>query len=618
MNKKLIFTILFFLYGTYCHGSDTAQIKNLISQAKALQNTNPDSSLLVARQVYSLSVKNNFKKGIGSAYLRIGSVFNIKGENDSAIYYIRLSKQIRKELKDYHGVISTCFIMYYIYNETGKIDSAYAVLFEALKYNSISNDSTDMAEIYIELGNLSLQYRDFKAALNYYQNAEQIAIRIKNNQILLLAYSGLGNYYFEIRNHHKALQYFENSDLLINRNEDLSSFAKNQNNIALCHDQLKNYKKASEHYSLALNSYIALGLKNDEALTCFNLASMYNNRNMPDSAIYYLNKSIIIANETKDRNRIAKCYEFLSDAYALKNDFKNAYKYHLISASLNDSLMNEEKISSIAEMQTKYETEKKEKQIEILHEQNETKRKQRNGLIAGSALLIGFLIAVMRQRSIISKEKKRSEELLLNILPAEVAEELKAKGEAEAKLLDEVTVLFTDFKSFTTLSEKLTPKELVKDLNENFTAFDNIIQKYGLEKIKTIGDAYMAAGGLPIPNKTHALDVVGAAQEINSFIEQGKAKKIAENLPYFEIRIGVHTGPVVAGIVGVKKFSYDIWGDTVNTANRLEASGEVGKVNISETTYELVKDHYNCVYRGKIKAKGKGEIDMYFVSSRIS
>lgn len=225
---------------------------------------------------------------------------------------------------------------------------------------------------------------------------------------------------------------------------------------------------------------------------------------------------------------------------------------------------------------------------------------------------------VVAEKIKVEKQKKRSDDLLLNILPEEVAEELKTKGSAEAQFIDEVTVLFTDFKDFTLLSEKLTPKELVAEINDCFSAFDHIMQKYGVEKIKTIGDSYMAAGGLPITNTSHALDVVNSALEIQKFILQRKAKRESEGKLFFEIRIGVHSGPVVAGIVGVKKFSYDIWGDTVNTASRMESSGEVGQVNISGATYSLVKDKFNCVYRGKIKAKGKGEIDMYFVEGSLN
>ncbi len=224
---------------------------------------------------------------------------------------------------------------------------------------------------------------------------------------------------------------------------------------------------------------------------------------------------------------------------------------------------------------------------------------------------------IREQKDEIEKEKDRSEELLLNILPVEIAEELKSKGSADAKCIDMVTVLFTDFKGFTSLSEQLSPENLVAEINNCFSGFDLIMQKYGIEKIKTIGDAYMAAGGLPTVNQSHPIDVVNAALEIKDFmVKLANEKRTAGEL-FFEIRIGVHTGPVVAGIVGIKKFAYDIWGDTVNTASRMESSGEVGQVNISGTTFELVKDHFECAHRGKIEAKGKGKIDMYFVEGKI-
>ncbi len=218
------------------------------------------------------------------------------------------------------------------------------------------------------------------------------------------------------------------------------------------------------------------------------------------------------------------------------------------------------------------------------------------------------------KNNLLAKEMQKSEDLLLNILPYEVSQELKAKGSADAKLINEVTVLFTDFKGFTKLSEQLSPQDLVAEINHCFSAFDNIMQKHGVEKIKTIGDAYMAAGGLPTPNGTHAMDVVNAAVEIQQFMASHKQEKDAEGKLAFEIRIGVHTGPVVAGIVGIKKFQYDIWGDTVNTASRMESSGEAGKVNISGTTYALVKNAFACTYRGEIDAKNKGNMKMYFVN----
>jgi len=213
------------------------------------------------------------------------------------------------------------------------------------------------------------------------------------------------------------------------------------------------------------------------------------------------------------------------------------------------------------------------------------------------------------------KEKERSDELLLNILPSETAEELKRYGKTTPKNYDTVTVLFTDFKGFTAIAEKMSAEELVAELDYCFKNFDNIISKYPIEKIKTIGDAYMCAGGLPVPNETNPFDVVRAGLDIQKFMTDYKDERLKQVKPFFEIRIGIHTGPIVAGIVGIKKFAYDIWGDTVNTASRMESSGEIGKVNVSGTTYEFLKDNtaFNFTFRGKISAKNKGEIEMYFV-----
>ncbi|MBK9249809.1 MAG: adenylate/guanylate cyclase domain-containing protein [Ignavibacteria bacterium] len=173
-------------------------------------------------------------------------------------------------------------------------------------------------------------------------------------------------------------------------------------------------------------------------------------------------------------------------------------------------------------------------------------------------------------------------------------------------------MLFTDFKSFTKVSEQLSPQELVDELHTCFKAFDEICGKYSIEKIKTIGDAYLAVCGLPLADEIHAENVVNAALEIREFMKNRREDLGAKT---FEIRIGINSGSVVAGIVGVKKFAYDIWGDTVNTAARMEQNSEAGKINISETTYSLVKDQFTCEYRGEIDAKNKGKLAMYFVET---
>jgi adenylate cyclase len=219
------------------------------------------------------------------------------------------------------------------------------------------------------------------------------------------------------------------------------------------------------------------------------------------------------------------------------------------------------------------------------------------------------------KNKLIEEERLRSDELLLNILPPAIADELKRDGKAQAKQYKEVTVLFTDFKNFTKISETLSPEQLVQELDYCFKAFDFIIGQYNIEKIKTIGDAYMCAAGLSV-NGGSAGKMVKAALEMQEFLEDYKADRVARNLPYFEARIGIHTGPVVAGVVGSKKFAYDIWGDTVNTAARMEQNCEAGKVNISESTYWVVKYDFECLYRGKLPAKNKGEVEMYYAISK--
>jgi class 3 adenylate cyclase len=231
-------------------------------------------------------------------------------------------------------------------------------------------------------------------------------------------------------------------------------------------------------------------------------------------------------------------------------------------------------------------------------------------------------LEVKERTAELSAEKERSDELLLNILPAEVAEELKRTGEAAARHFDQASVLFTDFKGFTEMSEQVGAGELLQELNTCFKAFDEIIGARGVEKIKTIGDAYMCVGGLPDPRSSAPVDVVLAALEMQAFMKKRRLQRQAQDRPAFTMRVGIHTGPVVAGIVGVKKFQYDIWGDTVNIASRMECSGEVGQVNISEATYALVKDAstplgtpaFTFTPRGKVQAKGKGEMEMYFVN----
>jgi len=336
------------------------------------------------------------------------------------------------------------------------------------------------------------------------------------------------------------------------------------------------------------------------------LAKYYHAKGDNSNAEKQLLSAYRQATESKYDILILKYRKELASFYYETGKPEKAIPFGLSYISFRDSLSEIQNGYNIAQYE-------KEQEELIAYKELQTQKLVRNSFITGFAVVLLFAGVFFRQRNKTKKEKQRSDELLLNILPGEVADEIKTTGTAKAKAFTMVTVMFTDFKDFTTVSEKISAELLVDEIHTCFSAFDNILHKYKIEKIKTIGDAYLCASGLPVSNHTHAVDMLNAAFEIRGFMIERKKEKEAKGEIPFELRIGIHTGPVVAGIVGVKKYAYDIWGDTVNIAARMEQNSEAGKVNISGSTYELVKEKFICTHRGKIQAKNKGEVDMYFV-----
>lgn len=380
----------------------------------------------------------------------------------------------------------------------------------------------------------------------------------------------------------------------------------------------KNYAEAEKNFNTVMEIKDSIDAADGTVYTISKYCRLLNNLSRYNQAISIGRDGIRIARKVGLKRYVIDIANELSYSYEKLNRIDSAYIFSKMAAQLRDSVFNTQKSIQLQNISFSRDLKAKELNFEI--EKAKAQEKLKGAQRLKNIFLLGFVFVMLFaglflfQRNKIKAGKIRSDELLLNILPAEVAEELKSKGSTSAKQFENVTVMFTDFKNFTQIAEKLSPQELVSEIHTCFKAFDQIIEKYGIEKIKTIGDAYMCVGGLPVSNTTHALDVVSAALQIQQFIRHHSEQRQAEGKELFEIRIGIHTGPVVAGIVGIKKFAYDIWGDTVNIASRMESSSEVGKINISETTYELVKEQFNCTYRGKINVKNKGDLDMYFIS----
>ncbi|MBP6389761.1 MAG: tetratricopeptide repeat protein [Flavobacteriales bacterium] len=589
------------------------------------EDSDPDSTLHYADVLYTTAERWQDSARMATALILQGNALKDKGDAVSAKQRHLRSLQISRSTGNKKGMARALNSLGVTELANGDHINAVAHLSEGLKLAEAVPDSSLIGRILGNIGILHHNQGDTESALSYYMRRQQIAEALDQSDILAEVIMNIGLIQAERSEHALAdssfLRALELTRSIGYHGMELLCLL----NLGWHKEQLGDLAAALIYDREALTLADRIGDKAGSANARVALGAVYLLREDIPAALRYANEGLAIARGSQNPRSVMDAAEVLFDIHKIAGNYSEALTMHELFQVMRDSLKNDENKQAVMQQRFQYDFDKKEallvaeqeKKDAVAAEEMRRKDVQRNAFIGGFGLMLLLAGTFFFQRNRISKEKARSEELLLNILPKEVAEELKAKGEADAKQIDQVTVLFTDFKGFTAMSEKLSPKELVADIHECFSAFDHIIAKHGIEKIKTIGDAYMAAGGLPRPNTTHASDVVKAALEIRDFIAEGKSRKVADGLPYFEIRIGIHTGPVVAGIVGVKKFAYDIWGDTVNIASRMESSGEVGQVNISESTYALVKDEPGLMFtsRGKVQAKGKGEMEMYFASN---
>lgn len=373
--------------------------------------------------------------------------------------------------------------------------------------------------------------------------------------------------------------------------------------------------KADFHAQQAVALAKAAQNKAQEAEATFISAQVAQRSNRPQDALNRYNQAREAAIAAALPDLVLQSVEHLQDLAVQQGDYQTAYRW----SNERSTLLQDKSRRYANEESQKHET----AQTAL---EDQKKRETRIWLASLFGLLITMSVFYyLRQRSnrrmrgelseknaIIEEKRRRSEQLLLNILPRAVAAELTVRNKVLARRYERATVMFADFVGFTLAAEQLEPEVLVQELDFCFSQFDSIIGRFRIEKIKTVGDAYICASGLSDRNE-HPADMIRAAIEMQAFLKKYNAERSTADRPQFEARIGIHFGPVVAGVVGAKKFAYDIWGDTVNTAARLEEGGKPGKINISEATWEQVREEFSCTFRGKFPAKNKGEIAMYFV-----
>ncbi len=637
---------------------DTNKINLYIAIMSNSVYQNQQEGLKYEAPALELAEKLKWKRGIARIYHVAGRIYWRLGKFDDALKHHFAALKIFTEINDQASSANSLNSIGQDYVDAGKYPEALKFFTKALKaYEKLGNKEKigdsymflafvnecignyaesakwnyaslklceqlgDKYGMAIALSNIAQDNKNlgnYTTAISYFQKALKIELEniVKDEINAAGTYNALGEIYKIIGNYPEAIKNYSLALQLAKKIKDKFATASAYGGIGEVFQAQSNYNEALKNYTIGAEIFRSISNKLELSRLCSEMGVCYSRLKRYDEAKKCFDDALALSKELGSNVSFTDYYQGKEILDSATGNWEFAYKNYKRYIALRDSTFNKDNLKKMLSTQMQYENEKKEAAAKAEQEKKDIiQRTIRNSIAATLAGTLIFLIVVYRQRNKISKARKRSDELLLNILPAEVAEELKEKGSADAKQFDEVTVLFTDFKGFTQLSEKLTPTELIGEINECFSAFDNIMQKHGVEKIKTIGDAYMAAGGIPVSNNTHAVDVVNAALDIQNFMFELKAKKQSEGKLFFEIRIGVHTGAVVAGIVGVKKFAYDIWGDTVNTASRMESSGEVGKVNISETTYELVRQKFQCEYRGEIEAKGKGKVKMYFVES---
>lgn len=609
--------------------NDTTKVNALITIGTSYLGVNNNEALFYGNGALKLAEELEFKTGQAYAFKLLGQSSAELGKFTEADEQFKKSLAIFEEIGFKDGISNILNNLGSVYFNFGDDTKSIEYHLESLK---VAEEINNKLRIATNLNNIGSVYANkpesYSDALNYYLKALPIFEEISNLAGISIVSSNIGEIYYKMNLYNTAIPFFERA-LEIDRGTSYSAWSLSH--LGSIYAERGDFEKAFEFHQEAIEIAENQNAKLDLAQSLLMQAKTWDKNGNPLKAIDAYRKAQKISEEIKARQEMRQAYEALAGAYAKLGDFKNAYTYESLFTRLKDTLYNTDEAKKIQQLQFSFDIGKKETEISLLtiDKQLQEATIQRQRIMNWAAGITGFLLLfvvggiynrykyVRKTNKIIQDERDRSKELLLNILPEETARELENDGSAKTRYYESVTVLFTDFKGFSTIAGKLSPQELVAELNDYFIAFDEIVEKHGLEKIKTIGDAYMCAGGIPVTNNTHPLNAVEAAIEMQAFMKKKNEELQSRGLTGWELRVGLHTGPIVAGVVGKKKYAYDIWGDTVNIASRMESNGEAGKVNISSSTYTLIRDKYECLHRGKISAKNIGEVDMYYVGREL-
>ncbi len=606
-----------------------------------------DSSLICFEQAKQSFIKLKDTTQIAETYFKIAYTYLLSGEFDKSLEYNFLTERMYQQVNDSQNLASLWGNISAAYLNKSDLPKALEYIFKAQKLNEETGQKYRSAGNLGTIASIYLQQQEYDKALEYYHKAMDLNEIMGNSSAIAGNLGNIGAVYSYLENDSLALGYMLKALEMYKQIGQKANVAIVSGNIGEIYTNLNNYTEAISYLYRAFEFSKETGNKSTQAAVLNMLGNCYmhiaidtaraksssneignrpyiNDGRIPkgkqaqlQKAREFMREALLVTPKGGNQIYLAETYQRISKIDSLLGNYKDALAEFHKYVKIRDSTYSKQNKIDITNLITQREIDLKNKQIEINKLVVSKNRNERVFFLSGIGVLLLIIVIILRNYAnqkkttqLLSQAKERSDDLLLNILPKEVADELKDKGKAEARQYDGVTVMFTDFVDFTQAGERMSPQELIMELDTCFKAFDEIIRKYGFEKIKTIGDAYLAVCGLPMPDAAHAEKVINAAKEIISFMQDRRAKLGNRT---FEVRIGISSGSVVAGIVGVMKFAYDIWGDTVNTAARMEQNSEPGKINISQVTHDLVKNKFKFTDRGEILVKNKGEMRMYFV-----
>lgn len=609
---------------TQNNNPDTVRIDAYNQLSRAVLGSNPDSSIFYSQSAAGISEEISDFSRTGTSYKNVGLGYYYKADFVKVLEFWTRSLEAFEKAEDAKGVANLLSNLGAVYYTTGDNSNAVDYYLRAQRIAEESGDDLRLATVLQNLGAVYESTKEFDKAESYLLQAIEISKLLEYDKGIGTMALNLGDIYMQQEKYDLAETYLEMARSYLEKTDD-NYLATPIMMMGRIEAEKANYNRALE----ILNSSKAIASEKDDMLglsLSFNaMGDVYLKMGRANSALGEFQQALSIGQEIGVTEDLRETYAGLVRSYKLLGNYSKASQFQDSLLKTNLELYNNEKDKTISNLELSFDLEKKESEIELLNADNKIKTEQiararlfRNFLMAIAALLV-FVIGgvayqynyVKKTNKIITDERNKSDSLLLNILPEETADELKKHGKVQAKKFDHATVLFTDFVNFTGTAGKMDPEHLVKSVDYYFRNFDEIIKKYNLEKIKTIGDAYMCAGGIPKEDLNNTRNALLAAGEIISFVEQ-TALNPPEGITPFQIRIGLNSGPLVAGVVGSSKFQYDVWGDTVNIASRMESNSAPNRVNVSESIYESLKHDLEFEYRGEIDVKNKGKLKMYF------